>query len=86
MKQPLVDANAVNQRLDLVQCFAEDADLRKQVRNYLRGFPDIGRLARKLARKRSSLADLCQLYRGSSMLPKLEACIRGAGIPILERR
>lgn len=86
MKQPLVDVKAVNGRLDLVQCFAEDSDLRKQLRNCLRGFPDILRLARKLARKKSSLADLCQMYRASSMLPKLEACVRSAGISLLDTK
>jgi hypothetical protein len=38
--------------------------------------PDIERLARKLEAQRASLADLCQLYRASSVLPRLEEALR----------
>jgi hypothetical protein len=42
----------------------------------LAGMPDIERLARKLEAQRASLADLCQLYRASSVLPRLEEALR----------
>lgn len=38
--------------------------------------PDIERLTRKLEAQRCSLADLCQLYRASSVLPRLEEALR----------
>jgi DNA mismatch repair protein MSH2 len=38
LKQPLVDRNAINDRLDIVQSFAEDTQLREQIRDgMLRG-------------------------------------------------
>lgn len=40
------------------------------------GMPDIERLSRKLELQRCSLADLCQLYRASSVLPRLEEALR----------
>lgn len=40
------------------------------------GMPDIERLNRKLEAQRSSLSDLCQLYRASSVLPRLEEALR----------
>jgi hypothetical protein len=40
------------------------------------GMPDIERLPRKLEAQRASLADLCQLYRASSVLPRLEEALR----------
>jgi len=40
------------------------------------GLPDVERLTRKLARRRTSLADLCQLYRASSRLVHIEAALR----------
>jgi hypothetical protein len=40
------------------------------------GMPDIERLTRKLEAQRSSLSDLCQLYRASSVLPRLEEALR----------
>lgn len=38
--------------------------------------PDIERLNRKLEAQRASLSDLCQLYRASSVLPRLEEALR----------
>jgi len=38
--------------------------------------PDIERLTRKLEARRISLAELCQLYRASSALPRLEDALR----------
>ena len=40
------------------------------------GLPDVERLARKLERRKASLADLCQLYRASSRLPMLVEAFR----------
>lgn len=40
------------------------------------GLPDIERLNRRLEAQRCSLADLCQLYRASSVLPRLEEALR----------
>lgn len=40
------------------------------------GLPDVERLARKLDRRKASLADLCQLYRASSRLPMLVEAFR----------
>jgi DNA mismatch repair ATPase MutS len=40
------------------------------------GMPDIERLNRKLEAHRASLADLCQLYRASAVLPRLEEALR----------
>ena len=38
LKQPLVDRSAINDRLDIVQAFAEDTELREQIRDgMLRG-------------------------------------------------
>ena len=37
--------------------------------------PDVERLTRKLERRKSSLSDLCQLYRASSKLPMIQAAL-----------
>ena len=42
------------------------------------------RLTRKLERKRTSLADLCQLYRASSKLPQICAALSGHDGPHAE--
>jgi hypothetical protein len=53
------------------------------------GMPDIERLTRKLEARRVSLAELCQLYRASSALPRIEDALRcheGAGAALLAER
>ena len=37
--------------------------------------PDVERLTRKLERRKTTLADLCQLYRASSKLPMIEQAL-----------
>ncbi|KAF8073199.1 MUS1 [Scenedesmus sp. PABB004] len=76
LKAPLVDAAAIRQRLDIVGALVGDAALREALRDAMRGLPDIERLTRKLEARRASLADLCQLYRASSVLPRLEEALR----------
>ncbi len=39
------------------------------------GMPDVERLTRKLERRKTTLADLCQLYRASSKLPMIEQAL-----------
>jgi hypothetical protein len=40
------------------------------------GLPDVERLARLLEAQRITLAQLCQLYRASAALPRLEDALR----------
>ncbi|GMH34046.1 hypothetical protein BSKO_01880 [Bryopsis sp. KO-2023] len=86
MKQPLVKEDDVKMRLDIVETFVENTELREQIRDCLRGYPDVERLTRKLSRKKCSLADLCQLYRASSKLPLLEHHIKHAGVELLNSK
>mmetsp|Transcript_2038 Transcript_2038/g.4816 ORF Transcript_2038/g.4816 Transcript_2038/m.4816 type:complete len:932 (-) Transcript_2038:357-3152(-) len=90
LKQPLVDRRAIEERHDIVEAFAADAELREQIRDgFLRGMPDVERLTRKLERKKVGLADLCQLYRASSKLTGIAselARFSGEQAPVLQRR
>ncbi len=61
---PLTDRSAINDRLDLVSLFVDDATLREMLRNILRTLPDIGRALGRLAAGRGSPRDLGQLRDG----------------------
>ncbi len=61
---PLMDRQAIEARLDLVQRFHDDAGLREMVRGSLRAMPDIGRALGRLAAGRGSPRDLGQLRDG----------------------
>ncbi|CAA6665297.1 unnamed protein product [Spirodela intermedia] len=51
LKQPLLDVDAINCRLDLVQAFVEDAALRQGLRQHLKRISDIERLTNNLKKK-----------------------------------
>jgi DNA mismatch repair protein MutS len=61
---PLMNRNAIDARLDLVQRLTEDGALRESLRATLRSLPDIGRALGRLAAGRGSPRDLGQLRDG----------------------
>lgn len=61
---PLMDRGAIDARLDLVQRFHDESQLRDMVRAALRALPDIGRALGRLAAGRGSPRDLGQLRDG----------------------
>lgn len=63
LKQPLLDVNEINVRLDLVQAFVEDAALRQDLRQHLKRISDIERLMHNLGRRRAGLQHLVKLYQ-----------------------
>ena len=72
VKQPLLDAEQIAARQNVLAVFYEDTLLRQQVRDdCLRGLPDVERLCRKLVAGRATLQDLCVLYQFAVRLPDL---------------
>nr|AAT67044.1 DNA mismatch repair protein [Petunia x hybrida] len=75
LKQPLLDVDKINCRLDLVQAFVEDAALRQDLRQHLKRIADIERLTRNLERKRASLVHVVKLYQSSIRLPYIKSVL-----------
>ncbi|MFL9841664.1 DNA mismatch repair protein MutS [Sphingomonas sp. ST-64] len=61
---PLMERDAIDARLDLVQHFHDDPGLREELRGVLRALPDIGRALGRIAAGRGSPRDLGQLRDG----------------------
>ncbi|GAB2226312.1 hypothetical protein Drorol1_Dr00022114 [Drosera rotundifolia] len=73
LKQPLLDVSEINSRLDLVQAFVEDAELRQDLRQHLKRICDIERLSNHLQKKRAGLQHVVKLYQSSIRLPYIKA-------------
>ncbi len=71
--QPLLDAEAINARLDRVEHFYGDGLRRARVRECLAHLPDVERIAGRLVANMASPRDLAALRRGLEALPALLA-------------
>ncbi|KAF8389802.1 hypothetical protein HHK36_024321 [Tetracentron sinense] len=73
LKQPLLDVDAINCRLDLVQTFVEDTELRQDLRQHLKRISDIERLLHNLEKRRASLQHIVKLYQSSIRIPYIKS-------------
>jgi DNA mismatch repair ATPase MutS len=77
LKQPLLDVNEINNRLDMVQAFAEDPELRQGLRQQLKMISDIDRLTHALRRKSANLQPVVKLYHVFASNLQLFGCKDG---------
>lgn len=64
LRQPLVNADEINQRLDIVELFVDEYEIREELRETaLKGIVDVEKYVRRLERKvRFRLQDLYVMY------------------------
>ncbi|CAI9113632.1 OLC1v1014269C1 [Oldenlandia corymbosa var. corymbosa] len=89
LKQPLLNVNEINSRLDLVQTFVEDAGLRQDLRQHLKRISDIERLVRNLEKKRAGLVHVVKLYQSCIRLPYIKGALErydGQFAPLIRER
>ncbi|CAD5214871.1 unnamed protein product [Bursaphelenchus xylophilus] len=67
--EPLDDLNEINRRHDLVEILVEDVECREQLyNNYLRQYPDICAVNKKLGTESANLEDVYRIYRACKMI------------------
>lgn len=89
LKQPLLDADEINRRLDLVQAFVDDTGLRHDLRQHLKRISDIERLMHNLEKRRASLQHIVKLYQSSIRLPYIKSALErydGQFSPLIKER
>ncbi|KAJ3670194.1 hypothetical protein LUZ60_010518 [Juncus effusus] len=72
LKQPLLDRNEINCRLDLVQAFNEDPEMRLGLRMHLKRVSDVERLTRVVQKRSNSLQPVIKIYQSAIRLPLIK--------------
>lgn len=64
MRQPLKDQNQIEERLEIVETFVENSEIRRQLyEDHLRRIPDFQMLTKKLTRNKANLQDCYKLFQ-----------------------
>jgi DNA mismatch repair protein MutS len=80
LAQPLLEIPALEARLDQVQALVDDGVLRAQVRQALKGLPDLERMTNRVLAGRASPRDLLGIRRALEAIPTLQGLV-GSGQP-----
>ncbi len=78
MRHPLVDVQAIQERLDAVQEFKDDLILRGDLRDQLKGIHDLERLITRLSLSAANARDLVALKLSLFRLPELRLLLKSA--------
>jgi len=78
---PLTDAEAINQRLDMVQYFYEDHGLSNTLREFLKQVPDIERALSRLTLARGGPRDLASIREGLALTADIRTCLEDVHLP-----
>ena len=80
---PLVDVPEIRARLDAVEQLYEDAEMRLELREALKGVGDLERLLGRLTSKSGNARDLKALGRSLEQVPVMRGALERAAAPLL---
>ena len=83
LQQPLLDLTQITARLDAVEAFVSDAQVRDTLRGRLRTVGDIERLAGRLSHESGSPRDLAALRAALEALPAIEPVVAALTVPAI---
>ncbi len=79
---PLTDIDAINGRLDAIQCFVDSVSIRDDIRGILRGTPDLERALSRISVGRGGPRDLSVITHVLDVAARIRAGIAGMdGVP-----
>lgn len=76
---PLTDAEAINARLDMVECFLDQGPLRRDIRAALKETPDMERALTRLSLERGGPRDLRAICQGLNQAIAMRLRLEAAG-------
>lgn len=75
MRQPLKDKNQIEERLDIVESFINNNEVRRDIfENHLRRIPDLQTLARKISKQKGTLQDCYKIFQVNKRANKYYIC------------
>jgi DNA mismatch repair protein MutS len=77
LSSPLIDRDAIDERLDAVEVFVRDATLASRLAERLSGIGDIERLTGRVVTGRAGPRDLERIGHATAVLPELRALLDG---------
>jgi DNA mismatch repair protein MutS len=78
LSQPLLDRAALEQRLDRVQVFFDNALLRAKLRDVLKGMPDLERAVGRVVSNHAASRDLAAIRSALQIVPNLVTVLKSA--------
>ena len=85
VEQPLIDADAINERLDAVTELNMQAMLREEVREYLNPVYDLERLVSRISYRSANPRDLLAFKMSLEMIPHIKNLLANFTSPLLVR-
>ncbi|MEO8583701.1 MAG: DNA mismatch repair protein MutS, partial [Flavitalea sp.] len=82
---PLKDPIRINERLDLVEYFIKDIDLRNKITQHLKQCGDVERLVSKVPMKKINPREVMQIARGLKHIEQIKLLCEGADSEYLRR-
>lgn len=83
--QPLMDIDAIDERLDVIDELVKDGFLRQDIRDILPGIKDIERIVSRISFGSGGARELVAYRESFKMLPELKKLLEGAGSQLLKR-
>ena len=85
VEQPLIDADAINERLDAVMELNMQAMLREEIREYLNPVYDLERLVSRISYRSANPRDLLAFKSSLEMIPHIKNLLANFTSPLLVR-
>ncbi len=85
IEQPLIDRDRINERLDAVEEFKDNAISREEIREYLTPVYDLERLVSKITYQTANPRDLTAFESSLSMLPHIKCILSDMKSPLNQR-